>query len=112
MDKDYVIERFQQTKDQAPGYAKMREEAKVIGIWDDHDFGINDGGKDFEFKDQNRELFLDFVDEPADSERRSQKGTPIHQDYFVTKNDKTVHVILLDGRYELDRETGDRLGRD
>ena len=112
MDKDYVIERFQMTKEQAPGYKQIRKNSKVIGVWDDHDFGINDGDKDFEFKDQNRELFLNFIDEPVDSERRMQTGTPIHQDYFITKNGKTVHVILLDGRYELDTSTGDRLGQD
>ena len=74
---------------------------------------MNDGGREFKLRDQNRELWLDFIDEPVDSERRLQRGTPIHQDYFITKNGKTVHVILLDVRYEYESKSlGDRLGED
>ena len=68
MPATYIKERFQMTKD-VPGYQALLKQSKIIGVWDDHDFGTNDGGKDFEFKDQNRELFLDFIDEPAQSER-------------------------------------------
>ena len=56
----------------------MAEKTKIIGMWDDHDFGSNNEGKDFSLKHQNRDLFLDFLDEPATTERRYQKGTPIH----------------------------------
>lgn len=37
---------------------------KVIGVWDDHDYGINDGGKDFFLKNITRDIFLDFIKEP------------------------------------------------
>jgi alkaline phosphatase D len=69
MPADYVRERFTITKSNKY-YAKMAENTKIIGIWDDHDFGSNNEGKDFSLKHQNRDLFLDFVDEPAASERR------------------------------------------
>ena len=36
-----------------------------MAIWDDHDFGTNDGGADFRHKDQTQQLFLDFFGEPA-----------------------------------------------
>ncbi|KAK6793166.1 hypothetical protein RDI58_012247 [Solanum bulbocastanum] len=36
----------------------------VIGTWDDHDYGLNDAGKDF-----NQRLLLDFLDEPLGSTR-------------------------------------------
>ena len=39
------------TKEQAPGYEQIRKDSKVIGVWDDHDFGINDGDKYFAFKE-------------------------------------------------------------
>ena len=51
---------------------------RVIGVWDDHDYGINDGGKDFKLKNQTRDVFLDFVGEPEDSARRLQVDTSIH----------------------------------
>jgi alkaline phosphatase D len=83
----------------------------VIGVWDDHDYGLNDAGTEMPFKQRNRELWLDFINEPADSDRRLQSDTPIHQDYFVQKGDLKVHIILLDNRYDYDKYgTGDRLG--
>ena len=66
------------TKEDAPGYPELLSKAKIIGVWDDHDYGQNDSGRDFEMKDQNRDLWLDFIGEPEDSERRLQRGTPIH----------------------------------
>jgi alkaline phosphatase D len=43
---------------------------KVIGTWDDHDYGVNDGDINYINKHLMRDIFLDFVDEPDDSERR------------------------------------------
>lgn len=55
----------------APGYSTLLSKAKVVGVWDDHDFGTNDGGKHFPFKNQNREIWLDFIGEPNDTDRRT-----------------------------------------
>ena len=49
----------------APGYGEMLASGtKVVGVWDDHDFGFDNEDKDFKGKHQNREAFLDFVGEP------------------------------------------------
>ena len=40
---------------------------RVIGVWDDHDYGINDGDYLFKNKEINRGIFLDFIGEPIDS---------------------------------------------
>jgi len=69
----------------APGYGELNKRAPILGMWDDHDFGTNDAGSELVNKHRNRELFLDFLGESSASDRRMQKGTPIHQDYFVTK---------------------------
>jgi alkaline phosphatase D len=50
----------------------------VIGVWDDHDFGIENAGDELVEKKRNRDLFLDFLDEPMDTDRRLQKDTPIY----------------------------------
>lgn len=42
---------------------------QVIGTWDDHDYGLNDAGKEFSGKDATQRLLLDFLDEPEDSAR-------------------------------------------
>ncbi|RWW34388.1 hypothetical protein BHE74_00013872 [Ensete ventricosum] len=52
-----------------PGYSKLRQTAQVIGTWDDHDFGLNDAGKEFSGKNASQRLLLDFLDEADDSPR-------------------------------------------
>ena len=47
---EYIKERFQMTKE-APGYSKLLQTSSVIGVWDDHDYGSNDAGRNFAFKD-------------------------------------------------------------
>ena len=37
---------------------------KVVGIWDDHDFGGDNSDGTFEHKEVLKEVFLDFIDEP------------------------------------------------
>ncbi len=46
-------------------YGKLRSTASVIGIWDDHDYGVNDGGKEYPRRKESQQLMLDFLDVPA-----------------------------------------------
>ena len=83
----------------------------IVGIWDDHDYGINDGNKHFEYKDEFKELFLDFLNEPKESQRRKQPG--IYTSYKFGPPNRQVKLILLDVRYFADRRTdihGETLG--
>lgn len=41
--------------------------------------------------------FLDFIEEPLSSDRRSQQG--IYWDYEYGEDDQEIQVILLDARY-------------
>ncbi|XP_058743210.1 uncharacterized protein LOC131616014 isoform X2 [Vicia villosa] len=83
-----------------PGYARVKERAEVIGTWDDHDYGLNDAGKEFHKKKTNQKLFLDFFDEPQDSPRRKQAG--VYASYTYGPMGKDVKVVLLDTRYHRD----------
>jgi alkaline phosphatase D len=69
----------------------------MMAVWDDHDYGINDGSSNFPLKDQTRQLFLNFFDEPADSERRKTPG--IYDAKILGPEGKRVQIILLDTRY-------------
>lgn len=75
---------------------------KIYGVWDDHDSGINDGGKSNPQKEEIRQLFLDALDEPQDSPRRSQSGG-MYASYYLDSA-KKVKLILLDNRYENDEK--------
>ncbi|PUZ76338.1 hypothetical protein GQ55_1G282200 [Panicum hallii var. hallii] len=83
-----------------PGYASLRERAQVIGTWDDHDYGLNDAGKEFSGKVFTQRLLLDFLDEAEDSKRRKQAG--VYTSYMFGPEGKRVKVILLDTRYHRD----------
>lgn len=86
---------------QAKNYAPIKEASEVIAIWDDHDFGENDAGKEYPFRDQSKELFFDFWDEPKNSPRR-REGDGIYTSYLYGPEDKSVHIILPDLRYNRD----------
>lgn len=82
----------------------------MIGIWDDHDYGTNNGDGTFKYKDQVRDIFLDYIEEPLNTERRKEKHTGIFQDYIIQKNDIKVHVILPDLRYNYNKTSNERFG--
>lgn len=93
-----------------PGYSRLLRNARVIGTWDDHDYGLNDAGKEFDRKAINQRLMLDFLDEPLDSPRRRQAG--VYASYTFGPSNKRVKVIVLDTRYHRDplRSDGSILG--
>jgi alkaline phosphatase D len=101
------------------GYQQLLATCPAVGIWDDHDYGVNDGGKEFIKKAESQELMLNFLDEPTGSLRRKREGA--YTSYLYGKKDRQIKVILLDGRYFRDElkkedkgnvpnETGDILG--
>ena len=40
---------------------KWLKETELLVIWDDHDFGLNDGGSSYKYKSQSQKLFNDFL---------------------------------------------------
>ena len=44
-----------------PGFKKLRKNSRVLAIWDDHDYGENDAGKEFPKKVESQNIFLDFL---------------------------------------------------
>lgn len=79
-----------------PEFQKLSAATKLYAIWDDHDFGRNDAGKWYPYKKESKEIFLNFFKEPAQSERRKHEG--IYHTEYLTKNGKTIQLILLDVR--------------
>lgn len=80
-----------------PDYKKLVESVTIIGTWDDHDYGLNDGGVEWKKKEDAQELFLDFLDFPDDDPLRVQQGIYYSRKYNTDKG--SIKVILLDTRY-------------
>jgi alkaline phosphatase D len=83
-----------------PGYQALLGTASVIGTWDDHDYGLNDGGKEFRARRESQQALLDFLDVPADSPRRAREG--VYESHTYGSPGRQVKVILLDTRYHRD----------
>lgn len=82
---------------QRPSYQKLIKSMDIYGIWDDHDFGVNDGGKEYSMKDESKHLMLDFLDIPADATVRNHTGA--YQSYTINDKGLNIKLILLDTRY-------------
>ncbi len=79
-----------------PTFQNLKKNTPIIATWDDHDFGWNDVGRHYKFKKESKKIFLDFFNEPENSERREREG--IYTSYYYEKNGKKLQVILLDVR--------------
>ncbi len=101
MENQYTL----QTK--VKGYQELIESTPIIGVWDDHDYGLNDGGKEFSAKGQNKELLLNFLGVPLNASVRNREGA--YQSYTLGEEGKQVKIILLDSRYFRDK-TNKRIG--
>lgn len=84
-----------------PGFKKLKEQAELIAIWDDHDFGANDAGKEYPMKEASRALMLDFWQEPEDSLRRTREDG-IYTSYLYGEGEQSIRVILPDLRWNRD----------
>lgn len=86
---------YEKQKNQ-PDYKKFSSQVKIIGTWDDHDFGGNNSNGRYSQKKESQEIFLNFLNEPLNSSRRKQEG--VYTSYTYGK----VKFILLDNRYFMD----------
>jgi alkaline phosphatase D len=80
-----------------PDYKKLRKKTKILGTWDDHDYGLNDGGAQFRAKKESQQAFLDFIGVPKIDKRRQQEGV-YHSDMIKTPQG-SIKIIVLDTRY-------------
>jgi alkaline phosphatase D len=80
-----------------PSFENLRKNVPFMAVWDDHDFGLNDGGADFPRKEESRDLFLDFLDVPATSDRRRSPG--LYESKILGPEGRRVQIIMLDTRY-------------
>ncbi|WP_289039787.1 alkaline phosphatase D family protein [uncultured Zobellia sp.] len=79
------------------GYQQLKKTVPVIGTWDDHDYGLNDGGVEFEKKKESQQEFLNFLGVDQNDPRRTQEGVYTAHTYNTPKG--SIKVLVLDTRY-------------
>lgn len=90
-------------------YQTFRNKYPVIGIWDDHDYGENDGDKSYPKKAESQQLLLDFLDVPKTADVRKRAGA--YQSFTMGADNQKVKIILLDARYFRDNLKKDMTSR-
>ncbi|MBL4616643.1 MAG: alkaline phosphatase family protein [Robiginitomaculum sp.] len=80
-----------------PEFRRLREQTPMMAMWDDHDYGLNDGGGDFAFKHFAEKVFLEFWNEPKDSIRRKRDG--LYDAKLFGVDGQRVQIIMLDTRF-------------
>ena len=78
-------------------FPEWLKKLKPLAIWDDHDYGINDGGSEYKLKRESQELFLKFWKVSKKNKRYDQEGVYFSETRKV--NNKKVLLIGLDTRY-------------
>jgi alkaline phosphatase D len=84
-------------QDDIIGYKTLKNKVPVIGTWDDHDYGVNDGGVEYKMKKESQQHFLDFMEVSSNDPRRNQEGVYAVHNYELGNG--SVRVIVLDTRY-------------
>lgn len=86
-------------------FKRLKSNVPMIATWDDHDFGGNNRGSNYTQKQDSKDAFLSFFNEPAESERRHHPG--IYTSYFYGDEAHRLQIIVLDTRWFLDVFSGE-----
>jgi alkaline phosphatase D len=83
---------------QISDYKKLRETTPFMAIWDDHDFGQNDGGFDNPEKDEARRVFLNYWSYLKFTLPKDQQA--LYHSRIIGSKNRKVQVIMLDTRWD------------
>lgn len=92
-----------------PAYAKFSKEHKIIPVWDDHDYGINDAGEEYPEKVESQKIFLDTFGFAADHPARKRQG--IYHTHTQGAKGQVTQIINLDTRYHRSALDRRKVGR-
>ena len=90
--------------DSSVHWNRLRRSMPIIATWDDHDYGRNDAGEEWPFKQQSKEVFLKYYKVPTDREVYTRPG--IYDAYYYGDEDHRIQIILLDTRWFRSRLDG------
>tara|TARA_B100001287_G_C22632584_1_gene505936 strand:- start:31 stop:999 length:969 start_codon:yes stop_codon:yes gene_type:complete len=81
---------------QRQNFDKLDFDFPIEAIWDDNDYGLGDGGKEYYLKEKSKQLFLNFWDIPSKDPRRQRNG--LYHEVIQNYNGKSIQILFLDTR--------------
>ncbi|XVJ59642.1 MAG: alkaline phosphatase family protein [Tepidisphaera sp.] len=103
------IERCYAVLESKPGFKELRDISTFMAVWDDHDYGLNDGGNDYSLREKSQAIFRKFWRH----ENRIPADRPgVYHAQIFGEAGRRLQVIMLDGRFnrEIPGENADTLG--
>ena len=94
---DDMVELRDAYNEQRNNFNEMKLNFPFEAIWDDHDYGKNDGGNEYIYKKEAKELFLDFWNIDQSDIRRSRDG--LYFERLIDIDGVLLQMIFLDTRY-------------
>jgi len=79
------------------GFQRLVKSCPTLATWDDHDYGVNDGGAGYPKREESEALFEDFWLGDEDTPARSRPG--IYDSRLFGPAGRRLQVIMLDTRY-------------
>ena len=85
---------YEAQKEMLPNWLK---DTQLFYIWDDHDFGVNDGGQEYPLKREAQSLYLNFWETPENDDRHKRDG--VYFSSIIDSDNIKIKIIGLDTRF-------------
>ncbi|MBS7806972.1 alkaline phosphatase D family protein [Variovorax sp. PCZ-1] len=79
------------------GMAQLMRSVPFMAMWDDHDYGFNDSGAEFEGKQAAKLALLDFFKYPENHATRTREG--LYDARILGEGQRRIQIITLDTRW-------------
>eukprot|EP00041_Stephanoeca_diplocostata_P010710 m.170780 g.170780 ORF g.170780 m.170780 type:complete len:595 (-) comp18269_c0_seq20:254-2038(-) len=104
-----IIEREYKLQLANENYKRLMNTTPILGVWDDHDYGLNDGDRHLgDIRHVTRKALLDFVEHGQHPsllrpERRTRADGVYTAYQMPTANGPPIGIVLLDTRWNKDK---------
>lgn len=77
-------------------YQALKDSTRLFATWDDHDYGRNNAGVEYRWKEEAKQQFLNFFDIPESAPLRERPG--IYAVHYIGEAEHRIQILLLDTR--------------